>query len=168
MAREIGMRSHNDENTYVTVAGQVSKSKWITVNGKIRNDHRCTMPVYFGKQLQDIDARGNRGRHFDKAVEAMAPTINGLKSSGIHNIRQLMRCLNKKGLLAPTGGPFTYGTTHRVLKRLRELHLGSGPRTRSQAASQRLFGPYTYRAGNPLKLFNSLKLKRAMAQHSAD
>jgi hypothetical protein len=33
------------------------------------------MPVHFGQQQQHMDARGNRGRHFDMAVESLAPVI---------------------------------------------------------------------------------------------
>ena len=73
--------------------------------------------------------RGNRGHHFDLAVEDLAPTIRQLQSAGILDIRQLAQRLNDEGLLAPSGQFFSYGTMRRILLRLQELHLGLGPRT---------------------------------------
>jgi hypothetical protein len=62
--------------------------------------------------------QGNRGRHFDQAVRTLAPTIAALRSAGILAVGQLAECLNDKGVLGPSGGPFTYGAMHRILKRL--------------------------------------------------
>jgi hypothetical protein len=84
--------------------------------------------------------RGDRGRHFDLAVACLAPAINELWSAGVRNIRQMANCLNERGVLAPSGGPFSYATTRRVLRRLKELHLGPGPRTLGQAARQEPLG----------------------------
>ena len=126
------------------------------------------MPVRFKKPQQYVPTRGNRGRHFDLAAASLAPAINELRSDGICNIRQLVKRLNDKGLLAPSGGPFTYATTRRVLRRLNELHLGPGPRTLSQAAAQRPARPYEYRSGKPMKAFHCSALKKAFADFGAE
>jgi hypothetical protein len=95
------------------------------------------MPVYFKGQLESAERRGSRGRHFDAAIATLAPAINGFRSAGIHDIRKLAIRLNDADIPAPSGGPFTYGTLHRVLVRMRQLRLGSGPRTLAAAATQR-------------------------------
>jgi hypothetical protein len=125
------------------------------------------MPVYFKQPKQQVVSRGNRGRHFDLAVVDLAPVIEQLWSAGVRNIRQMAGCLNAKALPAPSGGPFTYGATRRVLTRLRELHLGPGPRTLGQAARQRAPRPYQYRAGKPMKL-SKPALKKALAQYGGE
>lgn len=124
-------------------------------------------PVQFKKPQQHIEVRGNRGRHFDLAVAGLAPAINELWSAGIYDIRQLAICLNDRRHQAPSGGPFSYATTRRVLKRMEALHLGPGPRTVGQAARQRAPRPYQYRAGKPMTLCNSA-LKKALAQHGGE
>src|SRR5271165_1798865 len=110
------------------------------------------MPVHFIGQLGSTKRRGSRGRHFDEAIATLAPTINGFRAAGVHDVRKLAACLNDAGVPAPSGGRFTYGTLYRVLVRLRQLHLGMGPRTLSAAASQR---PYKSRPGRPMRLSNS-------------
>jgi hypothetical protein len=124
------------------------------------------MPVDLKKQ--DVGPRSNRGQHFDVAVTSLAPVISELRLAGICNIRQLASCLNDRSLQAPSGGPFSYATTRRVLRRLRELHLGPGPRTLGQAARQRAPRPYQYRAGKPMTLSNSSALKKALAQYGGE
>ncbi len=123
------------------------------------------MPIHIKKSEQQLDVRGNRGRHFDLAVTPLAPVINELRSAGISNVRQLASCLNDRGLQAPSGRPFSYATTLRVLRRLRELNLGPGPRTLGQAARQRDPRPYQFRAGKLMTPFNSPALKKALAEH---
>jgi hypothetical protein len=120
------------------------------------------MPVGFKKPQLHVNARGTRGRHFDLAVASLATAINELWSAGVRNIRQMANCLNERGLVASSGGPFSYTTTRRVLRRLRELHLASGPRTLGQAASQRRAGPYKFRPGKPMKI------SRAALKHAQD
>ena len=110
------------------------------------------MPVHFKKSQEHVGIRGNRGRHFGRAVTSLTPAIRELWSAGVCDIRQLAKCLNDRGLQAPSGRPFTQSTTRRVLRRLKQLHLGSGPRTLSQAASQRRAGAYKFRAGKPMKI----------------
>jgi hypothetical protein len=122
------------------------------------------MPVHFKKPKQHVDVHRNRGRHFDLAVTSLAPAINELRASGIRNIRQLANGLNDKGLVAPSGGPFTYATTRRVLGRLKALDLGAGPRTLAQAARQRPTRPYKCRVGKPMTPFNSSALKKVLAK----
>jgi len=125
------------------------------------------MPVHSEKPQQHVDVRGNRGRHLDIAVTSLAPIINELRSAGVCDIRQLAKCLNDRGLLAPSGGPFTYATTRHVLRRLRALHRGAGPRTLAQAARQRPAGPYKFRPGKPMTLSNSA-LKKVLAQEGSE
>ena len=50
-----------------------------------------------------------------------------------------MQALNKQGIAAPSGGRFTFGATHRLLKRLEQLRIGPGPRSVSSAASARAY-----------------------------
>jgi hypothetical protein len=72
--------------------------------------------------------------------------------------------LNETGVPAPNGAAFTYGTTHRVLRRIRQLGLGPGPRSVSTALSQR---PYKARESRPS--YVTLKtLQRACAARSSD
>jgi hypothetical protein len=92
-----------------------------------------------------IAPRGNRARHFDLAVVTLAPTIQRFQSEGVRDIRQLAERLNDEGELAPSGRQFSYGTMRRILRRLRELHLGLGPRTLTLAATQRPERPYKFR-----------------------
>jgi hypothetical protein len=92
-----------------------------------------------------IAPRGNRARHFDLAVVTLAPTIQRFQSEGVRDIRQLAERLNDEGELAPSGRPLSYGTMRRILRRLRELHLGLGPRTLNLAATQRPRPPHKFR-----------------------
>ena len=126
------------------------------------------MPVGFKKPQLHVNARGTRGRHFDLAVASLATAINELWSAGVRNIRQMANCLNERGLVASSGGPFSYATTWRVLRRLEELHLAAGPRTLGQAARQRAPRPYQYRAGKPITLSNSSVLKKAVTQYAGE
>src|SRR5262249_38051758 len=126
------------------------------------------MQVHFKKPQQHVDVRGNRGRHFDSAVASVAPGLNQLRSAGVCNIRHLANCLNDNRVLAPSGGPFSYATTRRVLRRLEALHLGSGPGTLGQAASQRPPRPYKSRAGKPKTSSILSALKKALAEHGCE
>ena len=126
------------------------------------------MPVNFEKPKQQLVSRGNRRHHFEQAVRALAPVMNELRSAGIYNVRQLTSALNDRGLEAPSGGPFSYTTTRRVLRRLEQLHLGPGPRTLGQAARQRPPRPYQYRSGKLMRLSNSPALKKARAQYASE
>jgi len=72
-------------------------------------------------------------RRLDDIVKALAPIIVEIRKAGHHGITEIAMCLNDKGLLAPSGGPFTYETTRRILKHIKLLGLGGGPRTKSAA-----------------------------------
>jgi hypothetical protein len=78
-----------------------------------------------------------RNRRFDDAVTALAPVIAEIREAGYHSIGDIAVCLEKKGLIAPSGGCFTYETTRRILKRIKELGLGDGPRSVSEALKAR-------------------------------
>jgi hypothetical protein len=72
-------------------------------------------------------------RRFDDAVKALAPVIAEIRKAGRHGIAEIATCLNDRGLLAPSGGPFRYETTRRILNRIKLLGVGDGPRTKSAA-----------------------------------
>ena len=114
------------------------------------------MPVVTFSPEQSVQRRRNGGQ-FDRAVEGLAPMINQLRSAGITNIRELAKRLNAAGRLAPSGRPLTYGTMHRVLKRLNELRLGPGPRSLSTAAAQRAPRPYRPRRNHKRLIANALR-----------
>jgi hypothetical protein len=63
----------------------------------------------------------------------LAPVILEIRNAGQHGIDDIAVCLNLKGLVAPNGGAFTYETTRRILRRIKLLGLGDGPRTVSAA-----------------------------------
>src|SRR5262249_26082217 len=94
------------------------------------------MPLIFLERTKPRD-RQRRGRHFDRAVQALAPTINKFQAEGARDTLALMKRLNDANILAPLDRPFTYGTLYRVLRRMEQLRLGSGPRSVSTAARQR-------------------------------
>jgi hypothetical protein len=96
------------------------------------------MPVKIIEPSKPLQRQG-RGLGFDRRVRALALLINGLRSKGVRSIDDLMIRLNEAGVLAPGGGRFSRSATYRVLKRLRELGLGQGPRTVSTAAGQRQY-----------------------------
>lgn len=77
--------------------------------------------------------RHSRHRQLDDAANALASIIADIRMGGHHGIAEIAMCLNGKGLIAPSGGPFTYETTRRILKRIKLLGLGDGPRTKSAA-----------------------------------
>ena len=83
-----------------------------------------------------------RKRQFDAAVKELAPIIIGIRNGGVRDVRGIMRTLHEQGVKAPNAQCFSYGRTLRVLKRIAELRLGEGPRTRSAAATAR---PHVFR-----------------------
>jgi hypothetical protein len=111
-----------------------------------------------------IVLRPNRGRNFDLAVVALSPKLQALQSAGIRDIRQLAKRLNDDGLLAPSGRPFSYGTMRRILARLHQLHLGTGPRTLRSAANQRPHRPYKPRPRKSRRPKNWSTLKKLLAE----
>jgi hypothetical protein len=72
-------------------------------------------------------------RRLDDAVKALAPVVAEIRQAGRHGIAEIATCLNDRGLLAPSGGPFKYETTRRILNRIKLLGAGDGPRTKSAA-----------------------------------
>jgi hypothetical protein len=67
---------------------------------------------------------GPRRRHFDQAVRKLAPAIAEIRNEGSRGVKEIMDALNARGVAAPNGKVFTFGTTHRVLRRLYQLGLG--------------------------------------------
>ncbi len=78
-----------------------------------------------------------RSQRFDDAVRKLAPVIAEIRKAGYHSIWEIAVCLEIKGLHAPSGGCFTYETTRRILRRIKQLGLGDGPRSVSQALAAR-------------------------------
>ena len=72
------------------------------------------MPVVIGKRLISTEQRGNRGRHFDKAVIALAPEINALREQGIRTVRHLADALNAAGKFTEDGKPFNRETVRLI------------------------------------------------------
>jgi hypothetical protein len=85
--------------------------------------------------------RRGRGLGFDRRVAALAPAIKALRSEGVLAIHEIMKRLNDAGVAAPNSRRFSFGTTHRVVRRLKQLGLGEGPRSVSDALKQRPNSP---------------------------
>src|SRR5260370_34865525 len=102
------------------------------------------MSVLIIRRYKSVKRRG-RGGHFDRSVAALAPSINKFWSDGICDVRKLAERLNEAGIYSPSGRRFTYGTMHRVLRRMQELRLGSGAPSLPAAASRRPVRPYKTR-----------------------
>jgi hypothetical protein len=98
-------------------------------------------------------ALNGRAAHFDRAVRALAPTVVQLQQSGVTAVEALQNVLNAKGVAAPNGKQFTFGTTHRVLIRLKQLGLGHGPRSVSEA-----------RLGRPYRFYSAETRKERLSQ----
>jgi hypothetical protein len=81
--------------------------------------------------------RNYQREHFNAAVKALAPIIAAIRNKGAVSVPDIMECLNDRGVAAPNGGLFTTGSTHRVLTRLAEMTLGPGPRSVSDALTDR-------------------------------
>jgi hypothetical protein len=78
----------------------------------------------------------------------LAPVLAALRAAGIRDVRQLAGRLNERGLTAPSGRPFSYGTMHRILVRLKKLRLGDGPQSLVlQAQTAQALGAFTSTTG---------------------
>ena len=103
------------------------------------------MPIHIKPPTKVVQHRPGRGGHFDRQVTALAPEISALQLAGIRDVRKLCEHLNAAGFRTPSGGPFTYSTMRRVLRREKELQLGEGSRTVSAAARWRQPRSYKFR-----------------------
>jgi hypothetical protein len=90
---------------------------------------RCPSP--FSRQRKSF-LREPLGGVFDDAIKKLAPTVSHLQAGECPAIHELADYLNSLGLVAPSGGPFTYTTTRRVLIRLAEMGLCLAPMTLSE------------------------------------
>lgn len=91
------------------------------------------------EEYANIDSR------FDACVRGLAPLIRELREdSKQSSTRKLAKRINALGESGPNGKPISFSTMRRILLRLPQLHLGRGPRNRSEAASNRTT-PYTPR-----------------------
>lgn len=102
------------------------------------------MPVIFPSTPRPPTAipPNPRRRQHDDAVKKLAGVIAEVRNEGHKGVEAIMDALNARGIAAPNGKLFTFGTTHRILWRLFELNLGPRPRTVSEALSAR---PYKQR-----------------------
>ena len=94
------------------------------------------MPVIIHRTKKQPPIRPSRGRGFDAAILKLAPNIAELQSVECPAIHELAERLNELGLNAPSGNPFSYGTMRRVLIRLAQLGLCSGPVTVSESRNR--------------------------------
>jgi hypothetical protein len=74
-----------------------------------------------------------RRRRSECVARQLAPIIAEIRDAGHHGIAEIAKCLNERGVRAPSGGLLSYETTRRMLKELESLGLGCGPRTASEA-----------------------------------
>jgi hypothetical protein len=82
--------------------------------------------------MKEFPTRTARGRAFDNAIRELVPTIEKLQAGECPPIHELAKNLNSSGLVAPSGGPFSYGTTRRILVRLAQMGLCLAPMTLSE------------------------------------
>lgn len=97
------------------------------------------MPVIISRRPRALPAappRLRRGR-LAEAARALAPIIAEIREAGHNSIARIAVALHNKGLLAPSGGSFSYETTRRILKEIEAQGLGKGPRSQSEALSAR-------------------------------
>ncbi len=78
-----------------------------------------------------------RSRRRDDVIRDLAPIFAEIRKAGHHGNAEIAKCLNEKGLRAPSGGPFSPETTRRIQKEMKRRDLGPGPRTVSAALSAR-------------------------------
>ena len=74
-----------------------------------------------------------RWSRLDNVAAELAPIIAEIRKAGYYSIAEIAYWLDKKGYVAPSGGCFTYETTRQILKHIKSLGLGEGPRTVSEA-----------------------------------
>ena len=78
-----------------------------------------------------------RRQRREDAARALAPIVKEIREAGHHSNAEIAKCLNERGLRAPSGGRFSPETTRRILNDIKRLGLGHGPRTVSQALTDR-------------------------------
>lgn len=95
------------------------------------------MPLKIHVTTKQPPIRTARGQAFDAAILKLGPTIAELQAVECPAIHEHAEQLNKLGFYAPSGNPFSYGTMRRVLIRLAQLGLCSGPVTLSASRERR-------------------------------
>jgi hypothetical protein len=78
-------------------------------------------------------------RRLDETAKALAPIVAEIRKEGYHGIADIAMRLEDKGngVLSPNGEFFARETTRQILKRIKTLGLGEGPRSVSEALSAR-------------------------------
>lgn len=78
---------------------------------------------------------------YNEKIKKLPPAINEARENGHLGIREMVNYLNARGVLTPSGKPFSYSTLRDILMRLEELRVIDGPRSISEAGSNRRCGP---------------------------
>ena len=91
------------------------------------------MPIKFHIPEKLTPSRPPRGLGFDRKVAQFAPLIAQLQVADIRGVQEIADELNRLDIPAPSGGRFSFGTTHRVLRRGAELKLCSASLSLNQA-----------------------------------
>jgi hypothetical protein len=79
----------------------------------------------------------NRSRAFNRYVRDIAAEIAIVRAAGNYEVAKIASALNERGIRAPSGGPLTFTTMYRILKRVKRLGLGPGPLSVGQALNRR-------------------------------
>jgi hypothetical protein len=79
----------------------------------------------------------SRRRRLDDHARDLAPKIAQIRKAGFHSNAEIAERLNDEGLNAPSGGRFARETVRRIQKKIEQLGLGDGSRTRSAALKAR-------------------------------
>jgi hypothetical protein len=82
---------------------------------------------------------------YNEAIKKLVPAIKEARQNGHHAVGAIADYLNAKGIIAPSGRPFSYATLHSILVRLEDLRLADAPRSKSEAAQQK--PRYRFRPG---------------------
>jgi hypothetical protein len=98
---------------------------------------RAVPVIFIGMPKQPV--KRVRGRkHYNEAVKKLAPVISEVRKGGREGVEAIMRELNARGVPPPGGGSaFTVGSTHRLLRRSKELGVGEAPPSVSMGLKDR-------------------------------
>jgi hypothetical protein len=81
--------------------------------------------------------RPTRRLRREDAARALAPVIKEIREAGHDSNAEIAKCLNERGLRAPSGGPFSPETTRKIQLDIKRFGLGDGPRSISKALTER-------------------------------
>jgi hypothetical protein len=78
-----------------------------------------------------------RRQRREKAARELAHVIKEVREAGHNSNAEIAKCLHEKGFRAPRGGRLSPEATRRILNDIKRLGLGDGPRTVSEALTER-------------------------------